>query len=73
MDIIGPEESKYIFCNQIECNPFHNRIELVNFCQERNIHITAYGSLYKITPFIESLGIKYNKTPQQILLKWAIQ
>lgn len=72
MDLIGPEESKYIYCNQIEFNPFLNRKEIVKFCNKNNIHVTAYGSLYKSNEMIENIANNLNKTLQQILLKWAI-
>ena len=73
MKVIGPEESKYIFCNQIEYNPFLNRKDLIKLCFDNNIHVTAYGSLYKTNEMIEQIARIYSKTPQQILLKWAIQ
>jgi diketogulonate reductase-like aldo/keto reductase len=71
--LIGEDESKHIYCNQIECNPYHNRKELRDYCKERNIKITAYGSLYKITDDIKKIGEELNRTPYQILLKWALQ
>ena len=72
MELIG-DESKYIFCNQIEYNPFLNRKDLIELCNKNNIHITAYGSLYKINDTIENIARKLEATPQQVLLKWAIQ
>jgi diketogulonate reductase-like aldo/keto reductase len=73
MELIGPEESKHIFCNQIEYNPFLNRKDLVKLCKENNIHITAYGSLYKVDPTIENIARQLQRSPQQVLLKWALQ
>ena len=70
---IGPTESKYIFCNQIEFNPFLNRKELINYCFENDIKIVAYGSLNKKNELIESIANKLNKTSEQVLLKWALQ
>ena len=70
---IGDEESKYIYCNQIEYNPFLNRKDLVDFCFENNIKVIAYGSLNKKNEIIENIAKKINKTPEQILLKWALQ
>lgn len=70
---IGPIESKHIFCNQIEFNPFLNRKELINYCFENNIKIVAYGSLNKKNDLIESIANKLNKTQEQVLLKWALQ
>jgi diketogulonate reductase-like aldo/keto reductase len=73
MELIGPEESKHIFCNQIEYNPFLNRKDLIQLCKENNIHITAYGSLYKVDSTIENIARQLQRTPQQVLLKWAVQ
>jgi len=73
MEEIGEEESKYIFCNQIEYNPFFNRKDLVEFCLKNNIKIIAYGCLYKNNEIIEAIAINLNKTSEQILLKWSLQ
>ena len=70
---IGSIESKYIYCNQIEFNPFLNRKELINYCFENNIKVVAYGSLNKKNDLIESIATKLNKTQEQVLLKWALQ
>jgi len=70
---IGPEESKYIYCNQIEANPFLNRPELYKLCKDNSIKMIAYGSLYKENDFIETLAIKLGVTTKQVLLKWAQQ
>jgi diketogulonate reductase-like aldo/keto reductase len=73
MEKIGEEESKYIFCNQIEYNPFLNRKELIDLCFKHNIKVIAYGSLYKKNELIKNIANKCNKSEEQILLKWAIQ
>jgi diketogulonate reductase-like aldo/keto reductase len=70
---IGEEESKHIFCNQIEYNPFLNRKDLIKFCQEKNIKVVAYGSLNKKNNIVEEIGLRLNKTAEQVLLKWALQ
>jgi len=70
---IGNEEARHIFCNQIECNPFLNRKDLINYCFDNNIKVIAYGSLYKINDTVMNIANFYNKTPQQVLLKWANQ
>ena len=73
MELIGPEESKYIFCNQIEYNPFLNRKDLIQLCKDNNINVTAYGSLYKVNDIVEKIARQLQRTPQQVLLKWAVQ
>jgi diketogulonate reductase-like aldo/keto reductase len=67
------EESRHIFCNQIEYNPFLNRKDLIDYCQGINIKVIAYGSLYKYNDEIIRIANIYKKSPQQILLKWALQ
>jgi len=73
IDDIGEAESQYIYCNQIEYNPFLNRKELVTYCQHLGIKVIAYGSLYKFNCQIEEIAINHRKTVYQILLKWAQQ
>ena len=70
---IGPEEAKYIYCNQIEYNPFLNRKDLLDYCFSNNIKVIAYGSLNKKNELIEHIARQLEKTPEQILLKWALQ
>lgn len=65
--------------NQIECNPKHACTQLVKFCQDNNIHVTAYspfGSTF--APLLEideikALASKYNKPEANIVIRWAIQ
>jgi diketogulonate reductase-like aldo/keto reductase len=70
---IGKDEAKFIYCNQIEYNPFLNRKDLLDFCFENNIKIIAYGSLNKKNHIIEDIAKSLNKTSEQVLLKWALQ
>jgi 2,5-diketo-D-gluconate reductase B len=69
-EITNPED---IYCNQIEFNPFLNRTELIKLCNEKNIRLSCYGTLYKSNEFIDSLCTKYKKTIKQILISFAIQ
>lgn len=73
IELIGEEESKHIFCNQIEYNPFLNRKELIELCFKNKIKVIAYGSLYKKNELIQNIANKLNKSDEQVLLKWAIQ
>jgi len=73
INIIGEEEAKYIFCNQIEYNPFLNRKDLIDFCKNKNIKVVAYGSIYKKNKTVEEIAKKLGKTPEQVLLKWALE
>lgn len=72
-NIIGADEARMIYANQIEFNPFLNRSELLEKCQSMGIRVIAYGSLYKYNDYIVNIGKKYSRTPEQILLQWAMQ
>jgi len=69
---IRPDEHKYIYCNQIEVNPFLYRKELIDFCQEKKIKVVAYGMFNKITPEIIDIATKLKITPYQLILQWCI-
>ena len=66
-------DNKDIYCNQIEFNPFLNRDELIELCKSKNIKIISYGNIYKSNDFITNISKKIDKSPQQILLKYALQ
>lgn len=72
--------------NQIELHPYNVQTGLVEFCQYKNIAVTAYSPLgrpgnyedSKIPnlindPIIQNLAQIYNKKPEHILIRWAIQ
>jgi methylglyoxal/glyoxal reductase len=67
--------------NQIELHPliYQRRLPLIQWCQQHNIVIQAYGSLLAghLEPLQDSLLVnlaqRYNKSVTQILLKWALQ
>ena len=63
--------------NQIELHPNLNQKELVTYCQEKNIAITAYSPLghgnLLDNPIIEEIGKAHNKSVAQVILRWDIQ
>jgi methylglyoxal/glyoxal reductase len=67
--------------NQIELHPliYQRRLPLIQWCQQQNITIQAYGSLLAghqeslQDSFLVNLAQRYNKSVAQILLKWALQ
>jgi len=65
--------------NQIELSPFcfEARRETVDRCREENILIQAYSPLVRTRKFddptLQSLAKQYNKTPAQILVRWALE
>ncbi len=73
--------------NQIELHPFNQQSKFVSFCQNQDIVVTAYsplgnpgntrGKLGQPKVFQDEKIIKiaadHERTPAQILLRWAIQ
>lgn len=63
--------------NQVEFSPFLYQKELLEFCELNNIKIEAYSPLARGRkfdhPLIQELSSKYNKTPAQIMIRWALQ
>lgn len=63
--------------NQIELHPSLNQQELVAYCKEKDIAITAYSPLghgnLLDNPIIKEIGDKYNKSIAQVILRWDIQ
>jgi diketogulonate reductase-like aldo/keto reductase len=63
--------------NQVEFNPFSHDDELLKFCRSKGITLEAYSPLNRGKgfdhPAIKAASQKYDKTPAQIMLRWAIQ
>ncbi|XP_055598181.1 1,5-anhydro-D-fructose reductase-like [Uranotaenia lowii] len=74
--------------NQVECNPALNQRQLIEFCKNLNVAITAYSPLGRPNyyekdpinepkpalddPLVLALSQKYDKTPGQIILRYLI-
>lgn len=63
--------------NQIELHPNQNQKELVAYCNEQGIAITAYSPLghgnLLDNPIIEAIGKTHHKSIAQVILRWDIQ
>lgn len=66
--------------NQVEWHPRYNQSDLAAFCQQNNIFLQAYSSLGTTDnscllddPVVVEIAGKINRTPAQILLRWAYQ
>ena len=74
--------------NQVELHPFLQQHELVEFCKENNIHLTAFSPLGSgdraqqmkadnepsllKNNTINKIAEKHNASPAQVLIKWAV-
>ncbi|XP_057587896.1 1,5-anhydro-D-fructose reductase [Hippopotamus amphibius kiboko] len=67
--------------NQIECHPYLTQKKLINFCQSRNVSVTAYRPLGGSSegvhlmedPVIQTIAQKHKKSVAQILIRFHIQ
>jgi diketogulonate reductase-like aldo/keto reductase len=66
-----------ITVNQVEFHPLLYQKDLLEFCKENDIQLTAYSPLARgeieKNKIIREIAFKYNKTPSQISLRWLIQ
>jgi len=62
--------------NQVEIHPYLAQQDLLDFCNQKGIHITAYSPtgrrLVREDPVIKDLAVKYDVTPTQIILGWGL-
>jgi len=75
--------------NQVELHPYLHQDELLDYCRDKEIHITAYSPLGSTdrpdglkaedepslleNEIIQSIATKHNATPAQILIGWSAE
>jgi diketogulonate reductase-like aldo/keto reductase len=72
--------------NQIEIHPYWRNETTIKFCQENDIHTTAYSPLGSVAatgeaggpvvikdPVVTQIAQEVNKAPAQVLLRWLLQ
>lgn len=63
--------------NQVEFNCFLYQSELLDYCKNNNIVVTAYAPLANAKKFetlkLKELSGKYKKSQAQIMLRWGLQ
>lgn len=63
--------------NQVEFSPYLYLKDLAEVCKQKQIQLQAYTPLVRgmrmQDPKLQSIAQKYEKTPAQIILRWALQ
>ncbi|GLV45656.1 uncharacterized protein CBL_02676 [Carabus blaptoides fortunei] len=66
--------------NQVEWHPHYHQTDLLDLCRKEGVLLQAYSSLGSSNdktllrdPVVNSVAKKLNKSPAQILLRWALQ
>lgn len=66
-----------IFTNQIEYHPLTRQDEVLEFCLDNDILVTAYSPLAKgkvsSNQTLQQIGDRYDKTAAQVALRWLLQ
>lgn len=66
-----------IAVNQIEFHPWFQRPDLVEYCQETDVVVEAAAPLARTDVLgdetIQELADEYDRTPAQIVLRWAVE
>ncbi|KAF5182497.1 Aldo-keto reductase, partial [Thalictrum thalictroides] len=78
--LLGFAKIKPSVC-QMEMHPGWKNDKMLEACKQNGIHVTAYSPLGSATgdmdlihhPAVDKVAKKLNKTPGQVLVKWAIQ
>lgn len=66
-----------VFTDQLQFHPFNPQEELLEYCRENDVLLTAYSPLAHGGAMhdhvLTELGKKYDKTPAQVALRWVTQ
>jgi 2,5-diketo-D-gluconate reductase B len=69
-------EGKEIETNQVEVHPWLANRELVDYCQQHNVPVTAYMPLAKARvmdePVLKEVADKHQSNPAQVTLAWLL-
>lgn len=77
LEELSHESTEVPMVNQVEFSPYLYLEDLVKYCRERQIQLQAYSPLVRGQRMSDSkllnIAEKYQKTPAQIILRWALQ
>ncbi|WP_227356839.1 aldo/keto reductase [Haladaptatus salinisoli] len=66
-----------VLTDQVQFHPFHPQSDLLDYCREHGVLLTAYSPLAHggvvDDHVLTELGAKYEKTPAQVALRWVVQ
>lgn len=66
-----------ICTNQVEYNPYTDQSDLLEYCIDHDIMLTAYSPLAKgrvvDDETLATIGDRYDKSPAQVALRWLVQ
>lgn len=66
-----------IVTDQVLFHPWWPQRDLLRYCQESDVHLTAYSPLANGgalgDPVLADIGERYDKSPAQVAIRWAIQ
>jgi diketogulonate reductase-like aldo/keto reductase len=66
-----------IAVNQVEFHPWLNQADLLRYCEENDVVLTAAAPLARTEvlgdPVICDVAERYDRTPAQVVLRWQIQ
>ncbi|XP_031214583.1 1,5-anhydro-D-fructose reductase isoform X2 [Mastomys coucha] len=76
-----PSHTSFLDTWEIECHPYLNQKNLIDFCHKRNVSVTAYRPLGGSRDgvhlmddiIIRRIAKKHGKSPAQILIRFQIQ
>jgi diketogulonate reductase-like aldo/keto reductase len=77
IDALRKQKLKTPAVNQVHFSPFRFSPELLAYCKEHNIVVTAYSPLEQGTgttdPTITTIAERLGRTTAQVMLRWALQ
>lgn len=66
-----------VFTNQIEYHPFNGQDDILEFCLDNDIMVTAYSPLAKGkvsgNQTLQRIGDRHGKTAAQVAIRWLVQ
>lgn len=66
-----------IVLNQVEMHPYFRQEEMVSYCREHDLALTAYSPLARgrvvDDPVLQEIGDGHDRTAAQVALRWLIQ